>query len=116
MTTTAQIVKVAKDLFEATIKKAATAYITGIMPFFAIPVLSTFLSKVLDLIIGKASDSLEMAGFFVYTDIRTSRQGKAYFDAKIKGYELELTGTPEQKKAAEDEIKKAFIAFASFTS
>ena len=113
MITTKQIVEVGKSYLGSLAK--------AILKQWAAPVLAVpFVGSIANLAINKGVDALmnglELAGYFVYVDIRTSAQGKAYFDAKIKGYEIEKNGTPEEKKAAEDEIKRTFEAFAKFNS
>jgi len=113
MATTKQLVQVAKDLFIDTSKAILKSYLSSII---AIPIVGTIVNSLIDFFVGKIADGLEVASFFVYTDVRVTAEGRAYFDAKIKGYEVELNGTPEQKKAAEDAIKTAFYNLAHFNS
>lgn len=113
MTTTKQIVQVAKDFFSEASSLILKNYLA---PIIAIPILGNVVSKLIDFFIAKISDGLELLGYFKYVDFRTTEQGKTYFDSKVKGYQVELSGTLEEKQKAEDEIKKTFEAFAKFNS
>ncbi len=90
--------------------------ITGYLPFLEIPPLDKITTLLLKTFYKKLADKIELVAFFEYIDLRVSRQGKEYVQAKREGYEIELNGTDEQKKAAEKKIIDTFRAFVKFTN
>ena len=110
------LVKINKGYFIESSTVALKAQLVGLFPFILIPPWSFVYDKLAAWFIKKLADGLELIAFFKYTDLRVSKQGNDYVNAKIKGLEAELSGDPAKIKAAEDEIKDKFRAFVKFTT
>lgn len=108
------MVRIAKDYYVESHKMVLTAWLVSMVPFLATPPWSKALDIILEKILRKVADLLDKIAYFAYTDLRVTAQGKRYVNAKMNGYAIELNGTPEEKKRAEDEIKEAFKDFAKF--
>lgn len=78
------------------------------------------LNPLFGLIVGKALEiairETEMGAFFLYIDLRTSAQGRAFEGAARKNIEAQLNGTPEQAAKAERELIENFRAFVKLTN
>lgn len=85
-------------------------------PFFAHP----FLNKILEMFVDKAMVFLvtdaEMRVFFVYIDLRVGSQKASFDEAARENYIAQQSGTPEEKKRAEEKLCKAFAALAVLTN
>lgn len=111
-----KLVKINKDFFIQSSTVALKAQLVGLFPFIAIQPWSFVYDKFSNWLINKLADGLELVAFFKYTDLRVTKQGNDYVNAKIKGIEAELSGDPQKIKAAEDEIKAKFRTFVKFTT
>lgn len=112
--TTEELVKINKDYFKSVASAGLKTALLVYLPFLAQPPFPYVLDLFLDWFISKIADALEQASYFIYTDFRTSAQGKAYVEAKLKGYKAEIGGKIDEIKAANEEIKTAFRNFAKF--
>lgn len=113
--TTEELVKINKDYFKSVASMGLKTALLVYLPFLAQPPFPYVLDLFLDWLIAKIADALEQAAFFVYTDFRTSAQGKVYVEAKLKGFKAEMSGKLDEIKEANEEIKAAFRNFAKFT-
>jgi len=113
---TEELVKIGKEYFVDIVKGGLKASLFTAFPILASPAPAYFIDAFLDWLILMIADILEERSFFLYTDFRTSAQGKAYVEAKIKGYKAEMSGNIEEIKRTQDEIKKTFRNFARFTT
>ena len=111
-----KLVKINKDFFVQSSAVALKAQLVGLFPFIAIQPWAYVYDKFANWIINKLADGLELIAFFKYTDLRVTKQGNEYVEAKIKGLEAELSGDPQKILEAENEIKNKFRSFVKFTS
>jgi hypothetical protein len=111
---TEELVRIGKDYFTKVAVGGLKASLVTALPFLASPVPMYFLDAFLDWLIGMIADILEERAFFLYTDFRTSEQGKAYVEAKRRGFEAEMSGDPEAIKKSQQEIISKFRTFAKF--
>lgn len=108
------LVRIGKDYFKTVAVGGLKASAVAAYPWMASPPFINALEMFLNWFIGKLADILENQAFFIYTDFRTSSEGRKYVEAKLKGYEAELKGNIDEIKQATEEIKSAFRAFAKF--
>lgn len=114
--TTEELVRIGKDYFkDVAVGGLKSAAVTA-LPILANPIPMYFLNAFLDWLVAKIADILEERAFFLYTDFRTSQQGKDYVDAKRKGFQAEMSGNIEAIKKAQEEIISKFRIFGKFTS
>lgn len=76
------------------------------------PVLNFFISKIVNIIVWNT----EVGAYFKYIDFRVDKQGKEYFQALVTNFNLQSTGTGQEKKDAEEKLKLAFRNLVKFTS
>lgn len=81
------------------------------LPFLFVPILGPITSLVLEKLVTLLVVQTEFAIFFKYIDMRTDFQGREFSQAALSNYIIQRTGTPEQKKAAEEKLVKKFTAF-----
>lgn len=108
------LVRIGKDYFVTVSVAALKTAAVSSHPWILNPPFITLLEMFLEWFIGKLADLLEQQAFFVYTDFRTSSEGKRYVEAKLKGYEAELKGNLDEIKKTTEEIKAAFRSFTKF--
>lgn len=114
--TSEELAKINKDYFAKVTSMAAKTVMFSNFPFLNIQPLNFITSQLIDMFVKYLADALELVSFYAYIDLRVDKQGKDYVNAKKKGLEIELTGTPEEKKIAEQKIIDTFKLFAKFTS
>jgi hypothetical protein len=97
-------------------KKLVVNYIVQKIPFFGLtfvnPILGFFVGQVLEIAIMKT----EIGAFFLFIDMRTSQQGRDFQSAALNNFQVQKTGTPEEKKNAEMALIDSFRALAKFTN
>ena len=114
--TTEELVKINKDYFKSIVSTGAKTALLAYFPFLAVAPGPYLVDLFLDWLTTKLADILEQSAYFIYTDLRLSTQGKNYVEAKLKGYQAELSGNLESIKNAQEEIKKAFRIFGKFNT
>lgn len=92
--------------------KSVLSVLTAYLPWMAWGPFRYMAEWVITKVITIAFDQTEMAIFFEYVDMRTSKQGREFDAAALRNHEVQKTGTPEEKKAAEEELKVKFKALA----
>jgi len=97
-------------------EKAVVAALLAEFPFLANPICEELLKLLVDKILETAINATEMGAFFLYIDVRTSQQGRAFADAAIKNHVAQMSGTDEEKANAEAELKNKFDNFVRFSS
>lgn len=109
-----------KDYVE-TIKQAAVSmgtrlvfdFIVSKIPFLAGVIFNPILSWIIGKILSIAINQTEMGAFFLYVDLRTSAQGRAFEKAALAHANAK---SDEEKKNAEKELIDTFRAFVKFTN
>lgn len=92
------------------------AWLVTVAPWTRWPVISSAVKWLVRYILDVAIDKTEMAVFFLYIDVRTSVQGRAFAEAARVNRLAQLSGTPEDKAKAEQELIHAFRAFVKVTN
>lgn len=83
--------------------------------------IGSLFNPLLGFIVGKALEiairETEIGMFFLYIDLRTSAQGRAFYDAAQKNLDKQRgASTPEEKAKAEKELIDAFRSFVRLTN
>lgn len=117
MVTTKQLVEIAKDYYIKSFTVAAKAAIVVYAPFLSSGVLGFLTDKFILWLARSSAEKMEIHGYFLYVDIRTSAQGNDYFRAIQKLDELSQSGiTGIKLEEAKENVKKTFEIFAKFSS
>lgn len=82
------------------------------VPFFKLPIIGWLTEAIIKKIISTVVDLGEMQAFFWYIDMRTSEQGAAFENAAKENRKAQESGTPEEKKRAEENLINTFRDFA----
>lgn len=109
MTTTSDLVSIAKSYYVTAFKTAAMSSLISFSPIFATGPLNYLASRFINWLANKTADQLELQMFFVYTDLRVSTQGKGYYEAIIKLNKLKISNAPQDQILQAE--KDAFAAF-----
>lgn len=96
--------------------RSVMAYLTSLSGFFALPIINPIAGFIVDSVIRIAIEKGELAAFFYYVDMRTSKQGREFVDAALRNKLAQQKGTDEEKKLAEKALIDKFRALAKFTS
>ncbi len=107
--TTEELVKINRDFFTKAAGIAAKTAIFMAIPYLDVPPVNFLINRVVDWIVNQIADGLELSAFFIYIDLRVSKQGKEYV---IASYNANKFQTEELRKIA-DEKFKAFVKFSS---
>lgn len=110
-----QYVEILKSAALSAGKKMVMSYLVTRVPFFALPIVNPILGFVVGSILEIAIRETEMGAFFLYIDLRTSAQGRAFEKAALKNYEVQKNGTPQEKADAEKELIDSFRTLVKFT-
>lgn len=117
MATRDEYVAIIKHAFVVIGGKAALTALTAALPgIMANAVAQYIASHIIDYILVAVSDAAEMQVFFIYIDVRTSKQGQDFFSAAKENRDIQKTGTPEEKAHAEKVLIDKFRAFAKLTN
>jgi hypothetical protein len=113
-----------RDEYVETIKKAALTagkhwvmeYIVRKVAFFSL----SFPNAIMGILVGKVLEiaimKTELGAFFLFIDLRTSAQGRAFYKAAIKNKLAQESGNKEEQRLAELEVintARPLIKFAS---
>lgn len=114
-------VRFLKDLALSIAKKQVLAILIPALPqALTTGIVGTFLTPVIGYVVGLALEiaieKTELGMFFLYIDLRTSAQGRDFEKAARANLDLQKTGSPEQREAAEKELIRAFKAFVKLTN
>lgn len=75
-------------------------------------ILVFFLTKIAEIVVWNS----ELGIFFKYVDFRTDAQGKSFHNALIKNNNAQMNGSEDEKRIAEEELKKTFRSLVKLTS
>jgi len=90
--------------------------LTSWCPPFAGPPLSILANIVADKIMDALAKGTEMTAFFVYVNFNVDSQGRAFMEAAVHNHNIQMIGTPEEKKIAEENLKNAFRKLIRFSN
>lgn len=108
--TTEELVRINKDYFIRAAGVVAKTTIFAAFPYSNVAPINLIINQALSWLIGKIADSLELAAFFSYVDMRVDQQGKDYVDAAHAAN----TNDNEDLRRIADEKFKAFVHFNSY--
>ena len=97
-------------------KAAVMSYLTGLAPWLRLPFINWAVDGIVGYILGVAIDKTEMGGFFLFIDVRTSIQGRAFAEAAQRNRWAQMHGTVEDKQNAERNLIHSFRALVRFTN
>ena len=115
---------VTRDEYVETLKSAALvtgktgimAYLISVVPFLGLPVMKAITSWFVEKVLWIAITKTELGAYFLFIDLRTSAQGREYFDAAVKHKTALAGGTDEEKKNAEADLINKFRALVKFSN
>jgi hypothetical protein len=118
------MIKASHEEYVKTIKDAATRLAVEVLirevpkrlPFLFIPVLNPIVTLLLKKIVEILITQTEFAIFFSYIDLRVDAQGRKFATAALENRKAQLSGTPEEKKIAEENLIKSFRNLAILSS
>lgn len=97
-----------KDYLLKSLLKASTTFVFLKLPFLAWGPLGSLTELALKKLLTFLINETELAAFFVYTDFRTSAQGRTYYEAIRDFRAAEESGKENDKKRAETNLKNSF--------
>ena len=110
MTTTNDIVKIAKDYYISAFERAALAALISFSPIFASGPINYLAKKFIHWLAVQSAEQIELHAFFIHTDLRVSAQGRQYYDSIHRLNTLKAQGAP---KAEIERVEK--IALDAFS-
>lgn len=93
-------------------KKALVTALTKKLPYLFVPFLNPITTVLIEKLVTILVEDTEFEIFFEYIDLRVDGQGRSFSEAAIHNYNVQQTGTPEEKLAAEKALIEKFRAFA----
>lgn len=113
-----------RDRYAQTIKTGASTIGTTLAmssivakyPIFANPFLHAIAEHFVEELIEGLVIKTEFSLFFNYIDLRTTKQGRDFFEALTKKQSLPKTATPEEIQSAEDDQVRKFALLAHLGS
>lgn len=106
-----EYVEILKSTIAKLVIKSATQAVFKKIPFMAWGPLGPLASFLIEKFVWLLLTETEMVIFLNYTDFRVNRQGRAFSEAAQRNFELQRSGTPEEKMKAEEELISSFRAF-----
>lgn len=106
--TNEEAVAIVKNQFVSIGKGVLTSALVSWAPIFKVPPLSTISNIIIEKMLTKLATNAETGAFFLYTNFRVDAQGRAFMDAAVENHKVQMLGTPEEKKRAEENLKDAF--------
>lgn len=109
-------VKAIKDFLADKLKEHLIGKMVSALPFLGgsifAPLLNIFAGKIVSWLI----EAGEMQLFFLYTDFRVNRQGRAFIEAMNINASAQKNGTEEEKQRAETILKDRFRELVRLTN
>lgn len=104
-----------KSAFVTIGKDAVMKLLIQKVPFLSLPFLNPLASMLVGWILTQVVDATETGLFFLYIDMRVNTQAKDFEQAAYANRRAQLTGTPEEKRRAEENLKDTFRKFIRLT-
>lgn len=111
--TRAEYVILMRETFVTLGVRAVMSELVSRWSFFALPFFNPLTKLAVDWVVKFLAKNAETAAFFLYTDMRVGDQSNEFEKAAVKNFVVQRSGTPEEKRAAEADLVRAFTAFAS---
>lgn len=96
--------------------KFAKGYLVAHLPFLKWPIISQIVDAGLNKVFSHLINETEFGAFYLFIDFRVNQQGRDFYAAAIAHNQAKLSGTPEQKAAAELELIRRFNALVVLSS
>ena len=104
------------SLLKSQILKSLTDYIFKNYPGLSFPILKQLtemaVSKILDLVFSKT----ELLIYMKHVDLRTSQQGRDFYQAALDNSSAQRNGTDEEKRIAKEKLINSFNTFVRLDS
>lgn len=104
-------VSVLKSAFITLGKDAVAAFLAKNVPFLVTGLLSPITAYIVGLVLEALVTQAETAAFFLYTDMRVNEQSRDFEKAAYANLAAQMSGTPEEKLRAEQNLKVTFRNF-----
>lgn len=114
--TNEEAVKIVKSQFVKIGKGAILGALTSWIPPLGVPPLSWLANMISDKIMTILVDNGEVGAFFIYTNFNVDSQGRSFMEAAIKNHNVQINGTDQEKKIAEENLKDAFRKLVRFSN
>ena len=111
-----EYVTLLRDTFVTLGVKAVMEHLVLKWSFFALPFVNPVTNLAVKYIVQLLAKQAETAAFFLYIDMRVGKQAKDFESAAIRNFMAQRTGTPEERKDAEEKLKAAFSLFVRLSS
>lgn len=86
------------------------------VPFLSLPFFNPLAGMFITWVLTKVTELTETGIFFLYIDMRVNSQAKEFEAAAYANRIAQLSGTAEEKKRAEHNLKVAFTKFIRLTN
>lgn len=86
------------------------------IPPLKVPPFNLLVNLIVDKIMGSLADNGEIGAFFVYVNFNVDSQGRAFMEAAINNHNVQMNGSEEEKKIAENNLKDAFRKLIRFSN
>lgn len=106
-----EYIGILKDTLTKLVIKSATSLVFKKIPFLAWGPIGPLVSGIIEKFVIMLFNETEMVIFLKYTDFRISRQGKEFSEAAIRNFEIQRTGSEDEKRKSEEELISAFRNF-----
>jgi hypothetical protein len=97
-------------------KKVLISTISKKLPFLFLPVIGPVTSLLLGKVVEILVQETEFAIFFKYIDLRVDSQGREFSEAAIRNFQVQQTGSPDEKAKTEKELIEKFRSFVILRS
>lgn len=96
--------------------KLVMDWLVAQMSWMAWTVPNTIFGFIVSQVLKIAIRETEFGAFFLFIDLRTSAQGRAFEASAIRNHSAQQNGTAEEKAHAEAQLISDFRAFVKFTN
>jgi len=114
--TNEEAVKIIKNQFTSIGKGVLMNALCSWAPIFKVPPFSTIANLILEKELAILATNAETGAFFAYTNFNVDSQGRDFMAAALTNHNIQMIGTPEEKKIAEENVKNAFRKLIRFTN
>lgn len=116
MPTRDEYIAVLKDAVLTAGKRWVMEWIVSKIPFFGMSVPHAVVGWVVGKVLWIAIIKTELGAFFLFIDLRTSKQGREFYAMAVKNRDVQQNGSKEQKRETELQLinrARNLIKFAS---
>jgi len=114
--TRTEYVTLMKETFVTLGVRAVMSELVSKWSFFALPFFNPLTKLAVEWVVKFLAKYGETAAFFLYIDMRVGEQAKDFEAAAMANFMAQKTGTPAEKKRAEENLKRTFTEFVMLTN